>query len=81
MIVTGVSLSLNTFAISSTEDNSHSSNAGSGSLGPSNPDSPWKLGATNKSDIIGTALPLETGTFNPNNAQILKALYVTLASV
>ena len=81
IIVTGSSLSLNTFAIKPTEDNSDNCMHGSGIAGPSKPDSPWKFPAVINGDNNGSSLPFAIGASIPSKVQIRIALYVVLASV
>ena len=54
---------------------------GSGSAGPSKPDSPWKLPAVINGDNNGSSLPFAIGASIPSKVQIRIALYVVLASV
>ena len=73
-MVTGSGDSRSTFAISSGAESAEASNAGSGSAGPSRPDSPWTDGAFITSFRSGCGQPFPTGACRPMSVQTRSAL-------
>ena len=73
-MVTGSLASRRTFAISSGAGSSDGAKAGSGSAGPSRPDSPWTEGAFITSFSSGCGQPLPTGASSPMSVQTRRAL-------
>ena len=73
-MVTGVSLSRSTFAISATERRGDSGIAGSGKTGPSSPLCPWTEGAFIGLASSGAGFPIATGARMPSSVQTRCAL-------
>ena len=74
MIVTGSGDSRSTFAMSSTAVRPQTSIAGSGSAGPSKPDSPCTDGAFITSAVSGCGQPSAMGASMPSSVQTRSVL-------